>query len=138
MHRTNGAHRVANSIIRAFFLKNNGVAIKMMRAMNARLNELQTEQQQLVGQDEQHRGKMFLLKLVEHYGKFVNGELRIGIPMSQQDFANTIGCTREKGNRFLRQLRNEGIADMHRSGFVIHDLRVVKALAGKINPPQKH
>lgn len=109
-----------------FLLKNTIVAFKIMRVLSEKINELQREKQQLTGQDTQHRGQMFLLKLAENYGKTMNGELRIGIPMSHKYFANTIGGTRETGNRFLKELQKEGIADMYRSGFVIHDVESLK------------
>src|SRR5690606_11988855 len=58
-----------------------GVAIKIMRVMSEKLSELQSKLQELTGQDVQNRGQLFLLKLVENYGKDVNGEIRIDIPM---------------------------------------------------------
>jgi len=109
-----------------FLLKNTTVAFKIMRVLIEKINELQREKQELTGQDTQHRGQMFLLKLAEHYGKTKNGELRIGIPMSHQYFAYTIGSSRETGNRFLKKMKKEGIVDMHRSGFVIHDVESLK------------
>lgn len=101
------------------------ISVKIMRAINEQRSEPRTYEK-LSGQSPQRRGQMFLLKLVEHYGTSVKGELRIGIPMTQDDLAHTIGSTKDKLSLFLDQLRNAGIADMHRSGFVIHDVESLK------------
>jgi len=103
-----------------------GVAIKIMRVMSEKLSELQGKLQELTGQDVQNRGQLFLLKLVENYGKDVNGDIHIDIPMTHQDFASTIGTTRETVNRLLNQLKKEGIMDTSRAGFVVHDLEALK------------
>lgn len=104
-----------------FLLTQPVISEKIKRSMRENQYQLRGKQK-LSGQGSQHRGKMFLLKLVEHYGNSVKGELRIGIPMTQEQLAQTIGSTKENLSLFLGQLHDEGIADMHRTGFVIHDV----------------
>ncbi|HUC91685.1 MAG TPA: Crp/Fnr family transcriptional regulator [Paenibacillus sp.] len=103
-----------------------GVAIKIMSVLSEKINELQKKLQELTGQDVQNRGQMFLIKLAENYGKEVDGQIRISIPMTHQDFANTIGTTRETVSRLLNQLRKDGIIEISRAGFVIYDLEALK------------
>lgn len=103
-----------------------GVSVKMMRVMSEKLLELQAKLQELTGHDVQNRGQSFLLKLAENNGRMKNGKIHIDIPMTHQDIANTIGTTRETVNRLLNQLRKEGIVEMSRSGFVIHDLEALR------------
>jgi CRP/FNR family cyclic AMP-dependent transcriptional regulator len=109
-----------------FLLSNPGIAVKIMRAMNDQINDFQRKQKQFKEQGYEHHGQMFLLKLAEHYGTTRKRELRIGIPMTHQYLAHTIGSTREGATLFVNQLRKEGIVDMSRDGFVIHDVDSLK------------
>lgn len=109
-----------------FLLDAPGVAIKIMRVMSEKLSELQNKLQELTGQDVQNRGQLFLIKLAENYGKSVDNEMRIELPMTHQDIANTIGTTRETVNRLLTQLKKEGILESSRSGFVVYDMAALR------------
>lgn len=102
------------------------VALKMIHALGERIQMLQNQMKRLTGEDEQHRGQLFLLKLAEHYGDKHNGKIRIGIPMTYQEFADTIGSTREQARKFIVRLRDGGIVDMKRSGFIIHDVDALR------------
>lgn len=102
------------------------VSIKMMRVMSEKMTELQGKLQELTGQDVQNRGQAFLVKLAEEYGKPHKGEMRIEFPMAHQDFANAIGTSRETVSRLLNQLRKEGILEISRMGFIVHDLEALK------------
>lgn len=109
------------------FLKNNPeTAGEVIRSMVDMLNRQQRDMRKLSGQNAGLRGQLFLLKLAEHYGKASNGELRIGIPMTSGDFAYTLGTTEDSANRFLCQLHEEGIADMKRNAFIIHDIEALR------------
>jgi CRP/FNR family cyclic AMP-dependent transcriptional regulator len=102
------------------------IAAKIMRVMSDLMDECKRKQQQQKKQGLEHYGQMFLLKLAEHCGSTRHGELRIGIPMTRQYLANTIGSTQEKATLFVNQLSKEGIVDMTRNGFVIHDVESLK------------
>ncbi|WP_123040369.1 Crp/Fnr family transcriptional regulator [Cohnella candidum] len=76
--------------------------------------------------DAESRGRAFLLQLADHCGRVTGGKVRVGIPMTNQSFALTIGTTKENGELLLREWHERGIADMGRSGFVIHDVEALK------------
>jgi len=103
------------------------VAIKMMRVMSEKMTELQSKLQELTGLDVLNRGQLFLLKLAEDYGEPQrDGSMHIEFPMGHQDFANAIGTSRETVSRLLNQLRKEGILDISRTGFTVHDIEALK------------
>lgn len=104
----------------------NNISIKVMRAMSEKIIELQIRLQELTGQDVQDRGLAFLLKLAENYGIHKNDKIHINVPMTQQDFASTIGTTRETVSRLFNQLRKEKLLETHRDGFVILDYEELK------------
>lgn len=109
-----------------FLHEHPGIAVKIMRVMAEKMNELQQKLQALTGQDVQNRGQQFLINLAENYGQERDGVIRINLPMTHQDFANTIGTTRETVNRLLNQLKKEGILEANRQGFIIYDLQALK------------
>jgi CRP/FNR family cyclic AMP-dependent transcriptional regulator len=107
------------------------ISIKLMRAMCEKIKELQEKLQVLTGNDVQDRGLSFLLKLAENYGTYRNGAVHIDVPMTNQEFADTIGSTRETVNRLINQLRKESILETHRNGYIIWDHEALKSWSHK-------
>jgi CRP/FNR family cyclic AMP-dependent transcriptional regulator len=107
------------------------IAIKVMRVMGEKIKELQEKLQEITGHDMQYRGLLFLLKLAKNNGTIKNGAVHINVPLTHQEFANTIGTTRETVNRLINQLRKDGILETSRNGFVILDHDALKNLAHK-------
>lgn len=108
------------------------IAIKVMRVLGSKISDLQEKLQNMTGQDVQDRGLSFLLKLAENYGiKNDDGQVHINLPMTNQEFANAIGSTRETVNRFINQLRKEHLIEMNKSGFVIFDYEALKKWSHK-------
>jgi CRP/FNR family cyclic AMP-dependent transcriptional regulator len=104
------------------------IAIKLMRVMSGKIRELQEKVQELTGQDVQDRVIAFLIKLADNYGQRKEGRIQIALPMTNQEFANTIGTTRETVNRLINQLRKEQILELHRSGYTIYRYDALQAL----------
>lgn len=102
------------------------ITIKVMRVMSEKIKELQEKLQEITGHDVQDRGVSFLLKLAENYGTVKDGSVHVEVPMTNQEFANTIGTTRETVNRLINQLRKEGMLEPHRNGYIIVDYEALK------------
>ncbi len=102
------------------------IALKMMRVMGDIIRELQEKLQMLTGQDAKHRVLSFLLKLAEQHGKQEGGRITIELPMTHQEFASTVGTTRETINRLLNQLVKADILQVDRSRIVIVDPQALR------------
>jgi CRP/FNR family transcriptional regulator len=102
------------------------IAIKMMRVMGDKIRELQEKLQVLSGQDVKHRVMSFLLQLAERHGDLKGNKITINLPMTHQEFANSIGTTRETINRLLNQLHKDGVLEVYRNRIVIIDLEGLK------------
>lgn len=102
------------------------IAIKMMRVMGEKIVELQEKLQVLSGQDVKHRVLSFLLKIAEQHGEREGNKMTINLPMTHQEFANSVGTTRETINRLLNQLAKERLLAADRSRIVIFDLEALK------------
>lgn len=107
------------------------ISIKLLRAMSEKIRELQGKLQELTGNDVQDRGLLFLIKLAENYGTLRNGSVHIDVPMTNQEFADTIGSTRETVNRLINQLRKGNILETNRNGYIILDYEALKKWSHK-------
>jgi len=102
------------------------IAVKMMRVMGDKIKELQEKLQVLSGQDVKHRVLTFLLQLADQLGEWRGSTVTINLPMTHQEFANSIGTTRETINRLLNQFSKEDLLEVDRSRIVILDLEALK------------
>lgn len=103
------------------------IAIKMMRVMGDKIRELQEKLQVLSGQDVKHRMLSFLLQLAEQHGVTTEDTITINLPMTHQEFANSIGTTRETINRLLNQMSKDELLQVDRNRIVIIDIEALKA-----------
>ena len=111
----------------ALFMSSPRVAFKVMRVLSEKVKELQEKLQGLTGQDVQDRGVTFLIMLAENYGVSRDDKIIIEVPMTNQEFANAIGTTRETFNRLIAQLRKAGILENDRGSITILDLAALKS-----------
>lgn len=102
------------------------IAVKVMRVLGAKIQELQAKLQEFTGQDVHYRALSFLLQMAKKHGETKGSSVLIEVPMTHQEFANVIGTTRETVNRMLNQLRKEKIIDTHRNEIIILDLEALK------------
>ncbi|MBO1005086.1 Crp/Fnr family transcriptional regulator [Pseudogracilibacillus auburnensis] len=102
------------------------IAIKMMRVMGDIISELQERLQVLSGRDVKQRALSFLLMLAEQHGKTKGDKTIIDLPMTNLEFANSVGTTRETINRLFNQLIKDKILDMDRNRIVIMNWEALK------------
>jgi len=102
------------------------IAIKIMRVLGDKIRELQDKLQVLSGQDVRNRVLSFLLMLAEQHGQQQADKIVINLPMTHQEFANSIGTTRETANRLLNQLAKDELLEVDRSRIIIHNLQALK------------
>lgn len=102
------------------------LAMSMINMMGAKIGELQKILLHITGHDVQGRLSAFLLKLADQLGERIDNHIRIELPITNQEIANTIGTTRETVNRLLNQMKREKIIDSNRSEIIIRDLDALK------------
>lgn len=110
----------------ALMMKSPTIAVKVIRSMSEKLKELQEKLQSFTGKDTHERIVGFLRKLANDYGKIQDGAIFIPLPMTNQEFANHIGTTRETVNRVINQLKKEGILEQIKSGYIIKNIEALK------------
>jgi CRP/FNR family transcriptional regulator len=98
------------------------IAVKALGVLGEKIRELQEKIQEMSGQDVNQRAVSLLVKLAEQHGVNKNGHIHIELPLTHQEFANTVGTSRETINRLLNHLRKEKIIDVERSRVIVLDL----------------
>lgn len=101
------------------------IAIKVLRVMSGKIEELQLKLQQMAGNDVQDRVHAFLLQLAERHGRMTEAGVAIRIPMTNQEFASAVGTSRETVNRYLNHLRKQGLLESDRQGYLIKDFEAL-------------
>lgn len=110
----------------ALMIKSPSIAVKVIRSISEKLKELQEKLQSITGKDTHERIVGFFIKLVNDYGKKEDEVIYIPLPMTNQEFANHIGTTRETVNRVINQLKKEGILEQIKSGYIIKNIEALK------------
>lgn len=110
----------------ALMIKSPTIAVKVIRSISEKLKELQEKLQSITGKDTHERIVGFFIKLVNDYGKKEDEVIYIPLPMTNQEFANHIGTTRETVNRVINQLKKEGILEQIKSGYIIKNIEALK------------
>ncbi|MFS0882961.1 Crp/Fnr family transcriptional regulator [Metabacillus niabensis] len=104
------------------------IAVKVMKIMGRKIVELQQRVQDFISKDVSHRLIEILIRLAKEQGvQHVNG-ISIKIPITNQDFANMVGASRESINRILNQLKKDELILFNRTEIFIYDLKTLQEL----------
>lgn len=107
-------------------LKHPQIAVKMLKIMSEKISTLTERIQTFISQDVHYRVVFTLIRLALESGKQKSNKIFITIPITNQDFANMIGSSRETVNRILNQLKKENLIDFDRNGIQINDINQLK------------
>ncbi|MCY9339142.1 Crp/Fnr family transcriptional regulator [Bacillus haynesii] len=97
------------------------MTIKVMQIMGKKILDLQERIQGFISKDVQHRLTHVLMKLAAEHGIPQEKGVYISLPITNQDFANMVGTSRETINRTLNELKKKNLLTADRSGIFIHD-----------------
>ena len=98
------------------------IAVKVMKMMSLKISELAQRIQTFISQDVRHRVIFSLLRLALESGKQTEQGVLIDMPITNQDFANMVGSSRETINRILNQLKKENLIELGRDGILIRNM----------------
>lgn len=108
-------------------LENPEITLKVMKMMGQKINMLQQRVQELISHDILHRVVRTILRFANEAGEARGNQVRIHMPITNQDFANMVGSTRETINRVLAQLKKENLLETDRHGMLIYDIKKFKS-----------
>ena len=103
---------IKNSDLEKLILRNNELALQLIKALSQRLLFAQGKIKNLALHDVKARTAETLLDLGHKHGKELpNGHIRITLDMSRQDLAALVGTTRETVTRTLSALKKDKLID---------------------------
>lgn len=95
------------------------LAMRAMRMMGGRIEELQERLQQVSTQQVERRIAAALLRLVSQSGRKVDGGVEIPFPLSRQDLAELTGTTLHTVSRTLSGWMTQGLLEGRRSSHLV-------------------
>ncbi|NSB14372.1 Crp/Fnr family transcriptional regulator [Clostridium beijerinckii] len=90
-------------------MKNAEIGIKVLETVGERLSKVENLVQNLATNDVDSRMAYLIIELMEKYGKNVDGNISVKLPISREDMASFIGVTRETISRKLKKLEDENL-----------------------------
>jgi CRP-like cAMP-binding protein len=108
------------------------LALRLIRALAARLRLAEEEIENLVFRDVPGRLATVLLRMGEDYGTRDDGRgIRLTLRLTHQDLAAMIGATRETVTNILNRFREDGLTDVAQRFIVIRDPERLRRLTNR-------
>jgi CRP-like cAMP-binding protein len=114
-----------------FFLKSHpGVAVKLLSVLADRLKRISEFVEDTLFLNLPLRLAKKLVTFAGSYGEEVEGGLRINLKLSQEEWGDLVGATRESINKQMRAWTEEGLVCVDGGRVVIRDMAQLQKLAG--------
>lgn len=111
-------------------LKTSGpVAFQLIRILTGRLRDADLKRGEFGSMDAVTRVARRLVEMAERFGVDTGEELRIDLPLSQEEIAGWTGSSRESVSKALQALRSRNVIETHRKSITILDLEGLRRRA---------
>lgn len=111
--------------------RNPSATLKMLRALSARVDELESLVEQLAVHPVEERVAALLLKLARAAGPVADGTA-VTLPLKQEELARVVGTTQETWSRRLHAMEDDGIVSLEgRRTVRVLDVRRLTERAGE-------
>ncbi|WEG12065.1 Crp/Fnr family transcriptional regulator [Pullulanibacillus sp. KACC 23026] len=110
----------------ALLIERPGIALKVMKILGQKIQALTQRIQELISDDVYHRTVNTLIRLASESDRSEDGMLILNAPITNQDFANMVGSSRETINRIFNQFKKEGLLEINKRKIKIIDLEGLK------------
>ena len=104
------------------------VALSMLRIMARRLRDAQEKVMNLALNDTARRLALVILGLAEERGVKENGIITIPVQLTNQEFANLIGTSRETVSRIINSFKRSGTLEIKRQQIVLYKREKLREL----------
>jgi CRP/FNR family transcriptional regulator, cyclic AMP receptor protein len=120
-----------------FLAEHPRVAAMLPRLVVGRLRDADRKRVEFGSHDTTGRVAARLVELAERFGQHADGEVKIAMPLSQDELASWTGSSREAVSKSLSALRSHGWIETSRLRVVIRDLAALRARARGGEAPGK-
>ncbi|MGN8644551.1 Crp/Fnr family transcriptional regulator [Gracilibacillus sp. HCP3S3_G5_1] len=109
-------------------LEKPGIAIQTMQVLEEKLWKVQEQLQFMQTQDVFHRVVLILVRFANELGvKRRDNIISLTLPITNAEFANMIGVSRETVNRVFNYLKKIGVMSYNRKHILIQDMQKLKS-----------
>ncbi len=102
---------------------------EVTKRIGLRLIRWQSRVEDLVFYDARTRLARLLLRLAEEFGRKMNHDLAVGLPLTEQEIATLIGTTRQTVSTILGEMLRTGVVVRRARELVVADPRALRELA---------
>ncbi|ARF68855.1 cAMP-binding protein [Paenibacillus larvae subsp. pulvifaciens] len=88
------------------------ISLKLLKTVTKRLAHAENLAQSLATKDPEIRIVHMILELVDKYGKTVQGQIKVELPLSREELANYVGVTRETISRKFSKFERLGMIEI--------------------------
>jgi len=114
-----------NDLEQALF-QNSSLAYEFMKWMSDHFRKTQTKFRDLVLIGKKGALYSTLIRMTNSYGVAVKDGILIDLPLTNQDLGNFCGTSRESVNRYLNELKRQGIISMKSGKITVHQVQFLK------------
>jgi CRP-like cAMP-binding protein len=115
---------------KAFLESHPRAAVVILEMLATRLRDADRKRVEFSAQDSMSRVAARIVELSERFGEEDGADIRIDLPISQEELAGWTGCSRDSVVKALQSMRGLGWIDTERRRIVVHDLDAVRQRAG--------
>jgi CRP/FNR family cyclic AMP-dependent transcriptional regulator len=114
------------------------VSLEVMKTISARLRDCDRKRVELAAQDSVARVAARVAELAERFGEPTDCGVRITLPISQEELAAWIGCSREAVSKALHSMRELGWLETQRRCITVHDRAALQRRSREsLSPPAR-
>jgi CRP/FNR family transcriptional regulator, cyclic AMP receptor protein len=111
-----------------------GLALAVMRVLIGRLSAADRRREASASMDVGHSLASYLIELADRYGMARESGIDVAFPLTQEDLASLISCSRDSAVRGLGTLRSRGLIRTMRRRIVVTDLDGLRRFASGSGP----
>lgn len=117
---------IKKDVIEKEIFKDSALAFEFMKWMSDHFRKTQTKFRDLVLHGKKGALYSTLIRMTNSYGVLKKDGILIDLPLTNQELGNFCGTSRESTNKFLNELKREGIISVNKGKITIHDLQYLR------------
>lgn len=117
---------IKKDVIEKEIFKDSALAFEFMKWMSDHFRKTQTKFRDLVLHGKKGALYSTLIRMTNSYGVKKKDGILIDLPLTNQELGNFCGTSRESTNKFLNELKREGIISINKGKITIHNLQYLR------------
>lgn len=117
---------IKKDVIEKEIFKDSALAFEFMKWMSDHFRKTQTKFRDLVLHGKKGALYSTLIRMTNSYGVKKKDGILIDLPLTNQELGNFCGTSRESTNKFLNELKREGVISINKGKITIHNLQYLR------------